>query len=213
MHIYWYGLSSFKIVTKETTIFTDPFGKSAGLTPPRGGADIVISSDIDNELYNNTGSISGTPFLITGPGEYDVKGVFIKGISWGAAGGEGKINRKALYTISAEGMAVGFLGGFNESKLTDQQVEELNDINILLIPVGGKMTSDGEQAVEIVNQIEPELVIPMHYKTPGVALKIDGLSQFLKEMGTSGEETEKLLVKKNDLVEEKTRLVILKPQR
>lgn len=216
MHIIWFGLSSFKIISKDVTIFTDPFGKAAGLTPPRGAAQIVISSNADNELANNFSSISGDPFLITGPGEYDIKSIFIKGIPSKTKTENDKENalaHSAIYSMSIEGINVGFLGGFFGKALSDFQEEELNDIDVLLVPVGGGAVCDAEAATSVINQIEPKIVIPMHYKSPGLALKLDPLEKFLKEMGGKGEEMDKLIVKKNDLEEEKTKLIILAPQR
>jgi L-ascorbate metabolism protein UlaG (beta-lactamase superfamily) len=217
MHINWFGLSCFKIISRDVTIFTDPFGKASGLTPARGAANIVISSNPDGELYNNFSSFSGDPFLVDGPGEYDVKGAFIRGIplSVKIPADEKKIiiNRRAIYAVTLENLTLGFLGSLNEKTLTESQVEELNDVDILLVPVGGGPVCDAEAAMEIVNQIEPKVVIPMHYKTPGLGIKLDALDRFLKEMGGKSEEMDKLLIKKTDLEEEKTRLVILAPQR
>jgi L-ascorbate metabolism protein UlaG (beta-lactamase superfamily) len=218
MHINWFGLSCFKIVSKDVTIFTDPFGKASGLTPARGAADILISSNPDNDLYNNFSSFSGDPFLVDGPGEYDVKSAFIRGIPLAgkpAEGGEKKVglNRRAIYAVTVEGLTLGFLGGLNVKTLTDSQIEELSDVDILLVPVGGGTVCDAEAAMEIVNQIEPKVVIPMHYKTPGLSVKLDALDRFLKEIGGKSEEMDKLLIKKSELEEEKTRLVILTPQR
>lgn len=211
MHIYWYGLSSFKILTKDVTIFTDPFGKAAGPTPPRGAGNIVIVSNPESELANNTSSISGEPFIVNGPGEYDVAGVVVRGIPAGTVK-EGVVNYQAIYTIGAEGMVVGFLGSV-AGKLTDAQLEDLNDVDILLVPVGGSTVMDAEDAVKALNQLEPNVVIPMYFKTPGITLKLDSSDKFLKEAGAKAEEMDKLLIKASELTEEKTRLVVLKPQR
>jgi L-ascorbate metabolism protein UlaG (beta-lactamase superfamily) len=195
MHIYWYGLSSFKIVTKDATVFTDPFGKSSGLTPPRGAGQIVLSSDPDNEPYNNFSAISGDPFVINGPGEYDVKGVFVRGIpmSTGTKKEDKKsvIDRRAIYSINAEGINIAFLGSFSGNTLTEAQEEALGEADILIIPVGGKGVLDASSATELSNQLD----------------------EFLKEFGDKGEDMEKLLIKKSDFEEEKTKVVTLSPQR
>lgn len=217
MHISWFGLSSFKITSKDVAVFTDPFGKAAGPTPPRGGGDMIVCSNPSSELYNNYSSISGSPFVIQSPGEYDIKGIFVRGIPAAAAKNSGEkkpeINRQAIYLLTIEGMNVGFLGAFPQKNLTDNQIEELNNIDVLLVPVGGNMVCDAKVAVEIINELEPKIVIPMHYKTSSINVKLDPLDRFTKEMGSKGEAIEKLLVKKTDLEEEKTRLVILEPQR
>jgi L-ascorbate metabolism protein UlaG (beta-lactamase superfamily) len=218
MHIYWYGLSSFKIVSKDVTIFTDPFDKSSGLTPPRGGGNIVISSNPGSELYNHITSISGDPFLIDSPGEYDVKGIYIHGSSVAAVASSKSdkkitLDKRGIFSLSIEDMNLGFLGAFPESALTESQEEDLNNIDILLVPCGGGTVTDSEGAVKIINQLEPKLVIPMHYKIPGLKEKLDTVELFLKEIGSKADTMDKLLVKKNDLQEEKTQIITLNPQR
>ena len=216
MHIIWYGLSCFKFISRDVTIFTDPFSKAAGPTPPRGAAQIVLSSSPDQELYNNFSGFTGDPFIIDSPGEYDVKGVFFRGISatpGKEAGRTSGLDRRALYTIVTEGLQVGFLGAYPEKMLTEEQLEELEGVDILIIPVGGQTTLGAEASVKIVNQIEPKIVIPMHYKIPGFSGKLEPIDRFIKELGGKGEELDKLLVKKGEWEEEKTRLVILSPAR
>jgi len=216
MHIYWYGLSSFKIVTKDVTIFTDPFSKAAGPTPPRGAGNLVIVSDIESGYVNNIQSISGEPFIIADPGEYDVKNIFVRGVpteSESKKEDRTTTSHKTIYTLTVEEMTIGFLGALNQTKLNEQQVEDLNDVDILLVPVGGTNVCDADAAAEIVNQLEPNIVIPMYYKSPGISIKLDSAEKFIKEIGSKGEEMDKLLIKKNELEEEKTRIVILSPQR
>ena len=217
MHIYWYGLSSYKIVSKDVTVFTDPFGKSSGLTPPRGAGQIVLSSSPDNELYNNFSAISGDPFIIGGPGEYDVKGVFVRGIPMSTSAkkedNKSAIDRRSIYSINIEGVNIAFLGSFSENTLTESQEEALGEADILIIPVGGKNVLDASHAVELANQLEPYVIIPSHYKSPGLKAKLDSVDAFLKEMGEKGEDMEKLLIKKSDFQEEKTRVITLSPQR
>lgn len=217
MHIYWYGLSSYKIVSKDVTIFTDPFGKSSGLTPPRGAGQIVLSSSPDNELYNNFSAISGNPFIINGPGEYDIKGVFVRGIPMNAGtkkeDKKPSIDRRSIYSIFLEGINIAFLGSFSENTLTESQEETLGEADILIIPVGGKGVLDASRAVELANQLEPYVIIPSHYKSSGLKVKLDSVDAFLKEFGDKGEEMEKLLIKKSDFEEEKTKVITLSPQR
>ncbi|PIR97256.1 MAG: lactamase [Candidatus Doudnabacteria bacterium CG10_big_fil_rev_8_21_14_0_10_41_10] len=217
MHIYWFGLSSFKIVSKDVTVFTDPFGKSSGLTSPRGAGDIVISSNPDNDLHNNFSSISGNPFVIDNPGEYDIKGVFVHGIpadnSKKIEGKKPEVDRRSIFSITLEGINLAFLGSFSENTLSETQLEELGQPDIVILPVGGKDVLNAHQAMKVANQLEPFVIIPMHYKTPGLKIKLDSLDSFLKEIGDKSEEMDKLLIKKTDFEEEKTKIVALKPQR
>jgi L-ascorbate metabolism protein UlaG (beta-lactamase superfamily) len=204
MTISWYGLSSFKITGKEITIITDPFGSSSGLSPVRGGADVVISSNPKVDTCNNFASITGNPFIVTGPGEYDIKEVFVIGAQAGES---------TIYSIEVEGIRIAFLGHFNQKELTDEQKESLEGADIVLVPVGGKDVLDFETAAKIATKLEPFYVIPHSYKIPGLSLNLDKLDKFLQEMGSKSSEQDKLTLKKKDLVGDTTSLMILSPQR
>jgi L-ascorbate metabolism protein UlaG (beta-lactamase superfamily) len=209
MTITWYGLSSFKIMGKDTTIITDPFGSNTGLSPVRGGADIVITSDPENPLCNNFSSITGTPFFVTGPGEYDIKGVFIMGTP-----ADSKDSKTAaIFSMEVENIRIAFIGPMKISELSDKQKEVLEGADIVLIPAGGKDMLSYEEAVKIATKLEPYYVIPHSYKTPGVTTNLDKLEKFLKEMGSKSTEMEKLTLKKKELQGETTSLVVLNPQR
>ncbi|MBA7638479.1 hypothetical protein ES703_46135 [subsurface metagenome] len=215
MKIAWYGHSCFKLMVKSKngdriTIITDPFTKDYGLTPPRVGADIVLVSHDHND-HNNVKAISGEPFVVDGPGEYDVKGVFVKGIYSfhdTSQGAERGIN--TIYVIEAEDMKICHLGDLGEKELSSNQLDKIGDVDILMIPVGGIYTINGNEAVKIINQIGPKIVIPMHYKVPKLTLKLNSLDKFLEEIGEKGETVEELSIQKKDLIEEKMRVVVMK---
>jgi L-ascorbate metabolism protein UlaG (beta-lactamase superfamily) len=218
MVITWYGLSSFKIVSGTSTLITDPFAKTAGPTPPRGTADAVISSNLNVPTYNNTEPVSreGT-FIINGPGEFDVKGLFVRGIA--AAGDPAQktdgFDHTTIYNIRMEDLRLGFLGSLKQKELTDAQLEAMGDIDILFVPAGGNTVCDAEQAVAITNQLEPKYVIPMHYAQAGIKIKLDKLEVFLKEIGQAKKSPQdKLTTKKSALPEgDTTEVVVLDPQR
>jgi len=216
MKIAWYGQSCFKFLVKtnngeKITILIDPFSKEIGLNPPRGAADIVIVSH-DHYDHNNVKSISGEPFIIEGPGEYDVKKVFIRGIYSFHDNSEGK--ERGVNTISiieAEEIKVCHLGDLGQKELSDKQLEKIGEIDILMIPVGGIYTINGNEAVKIINQIEPKVVIPMHYKIPGLKVKLNSVDKFLEEIGREKETLEEFSIQKKDLTEEEMKIVIMKP--
>lgn len=211
MVITWYGQSCFKIQSGETVVFTDPFDKEIGLTPPRGQANLITISHQHHD-HNNCEALNGEPLIIEGPGEYETKGVEIRGVFSFHDDKEGKERGvNTIYVIEIEGIKICHLGDLGQSKLTAEQIEHIDGVDILMIPVGGTYTIDGETAVEIINQIEPRIVIPMHYKIPGLAYKIDGVDVFLKEMGEAKKEAvDKLTLKKKDLPEEETQVVVMK---
>jgi L-ascorbate metabolism protein UlaG (beta-lactamase superfamily) len=216
MKIAWYGQSCFRLIIKtngaeKITLFIDPFDKETGLTPPRGNADIVICSHSHHD-HSNVKSLSGTPFVIDGPGEYDVKKVYIKGIY--SFHDDKKGEERGINTISvieAEDLKICHLGDLGQKELSDIQLEKIGEVDVLMVPVGGNFTIDGSEAVKIINQIEPKVIIPMHYKIPGISLKLDGLEKFLKEIGVEKETTEELTIQKKDLTEEEMKVVVMKP--
>lgn len=190
----------------------DPFGEDLGLRLTELPADILLVSH-DHPDHNNKRAVSGNPFLIEGPGEYEIKGVSIQGIpafhdkTFGKERG-----RVTIYTIEAEETKVCFLSDLGQKELFPEQIEDIGEVDVLLVPVGGNYTIDAEAAAAVIGQIEPKVVIPMHYFLPKLKIKLDGLEKFLKVMGEKASDPlPKLVVKKKDLSEEGMRVVVLKP--
>jgi len=208
MEIIWYGQSCFRLRDKLATVVTDPYDKSIGYVLPRVRADIVTVSH-DHPDHNYVKGVKGEPKVIDGPGEYEVRGVFITGIPTyhdrrkGASRG-----RNTVFLFDFEGLTVCHLGDLGHVP-TQSQVEALSDIDILLIPVGSVSTINAAQAAEVISLLEPRVVIPMHYKTKLVKVRLDSVNKFLKEMGLSQLAThESLKVTKSSLPEE-TQVVLL----
>ncbi len=209
MKIFWYGQSCFKIEAKKAVIAMDPFHKDIGLTPPRFKADIVTVSHQHND-HNNVSSLMGDPFVVDDPGEYEFRDTSIRGIHSFHDQEQGqKRGSNTIFVIETEDMRVCHLGDFGQKELNNEQIEELTGVDILMIPVGGVYTIDGEKAAEIINQIEPKIVIPMHYKIPKLNIDLKKLDPFLKEIGTKKEVEEKLTIKKGDLPKEDMRLIVM----
>jgi L-ascorbate metabolism protein UlaG (beta-lactamase superfamily) len=208
MQIQYFGLSSFKVTTKEATVITDPFDKKSGLVPPRGAADILILAEKDNSLYSATSGISGDPFLMDDPGEYDVKGVTVTGIPL-------KQSDKyvSAFLIESEDIRILNLTHIKEFTMKEEEIEDLGEIDILIVPVGGEDVLDAAHASKVVNEIEPKIVIPSHYDSTGLTVKAEKIEKFIKEMGGKSESMEKLTIKKKDLVAEETKVIVLEPLR
>lgn len=223
MVITYYGLSCFKIQSGDIAIAVDPFSKECGLTPPRFEAEAVLSTH-DHENHNNVESLSNKNarldssarqdgiFKITGPGEYEFKGILVRGIESFHDAKNGKIKGKnTIYIIEWEGMKLAHMGDYGEEILRSEIQEALGTPDILFLPVGGGDTIDGEVAAKFVNKVEPRIIIPMHYKVSGLKSKLDGVEVFMKEMGEKVVAEEKLTIKKNALpAAEESRIVILK---
>ncbi|OGF64276.1 hypothetical protein A2661_00850 [Candidatus Giovannonibacteria bacterium RIFCSPHIGHO2_01_FULL_45_24] len=214
MVITYYGLSCFKIQSGDTVLAVDPFSKESGLTPPRFGADVVlISHGHDNHNNVDTLTAKGADiFKITGPGEYEFKGIVVRGIESFHDSKNGKQKGKnTIYIIEWEGMKLAHLGDYGEEALRSEVQEALGTPDIMFLPVGGGDTIDGEAAAKLVNEIEPRVIIPMHYKISGLKAKPDGIEVFMKEMGEKAEPEEKFTIKKSGLpAAEESKIVILK---
>ena len=212
MVLTWYGQSCFKITSGDLTIAIDPFSKEIGLTPPRFRADILLVSH-DHHDHANVETMPEGALIIRGPGDYEIKGVCVRGIETFHDRVQGKERGlNTAYLIETEDMRILHLGDFGEKELRAETAEDIGNVDVLLIPVGGSYTIDGEEASRIIKQIEPRFVVPMHYKIPGLKIKLEDAETFLKEMGaTKVAAQEKLVVKKKDVKEEeKTEVVILK---
>jgi L-ascorbate metabolism protein UlaG (beta-lactamase superfamily) len=209
MIISWLGHSAFKIQDKDVTLVIDPYDK-IGLKMPKIQADILLITH-EHEDHNNIEAIKGEPFLIKGPGEYEVKNIFIYGITLDHDNKNGAERGKlTAYLMEIEGIKVAHLSDIGQDSLTDEQMELFEGVDILLIPVGGEYTINGAGAVKIISQIQPRIVIPMHYKIPGVNLKLETVDKFLKEFGVAApEKLDKLKISKKDLPQEETKVIIL----
>lgn len=219
MNITWLGHSCFKIEEKIKgnliTVVTDPYEKQLGLRLPKTKANLVTVSH-DHFDHNNVDGIIGLeenePFVIDRSGEYEYKGVFVTGIGAYHDKKEGAERGKVVMCkIEINGISILHCGDLGTS-LSDAQLEKIGDVDILLIPVGGLYTVNAKEASEVVRQIEPRIVVPMHYKIPGIDLDIDDVKAFSKEMGNGSEVLNKLKIAKKDLPAEEIKLVILEKQ-
>lgn len=182
MDVNWLGHSCFRIRGKQATIVTDPFPPGLGYTLGKLTADIVTISH-QHQSHSYYKGVGGDPKVIAGPGEYEIKGVLIIGIATFHDAEEGEIKGKnTVYLIEIDGITVCHLGDLGHV-LTAAQVEEVDDVDVLLLPVGGKSTINAATAAEVIRQIEPKVVIPMHYKTPALKRELESVDSFLKEMG------------------------------
>lgn len=197
MIITYYGASCFKVQSGETVLVFNPPSKESEFKSPRFQADAVLIS-ANHKDYNGWENIpakeEGKPaFVIDGPGEYEIKNLEIKGRPDGL---------NTIYVLTFENVSLCHLGAFKEQEIKPEIKEEIAEVDILFIPVS---EDDGQKAAQIVTQVEPKIVIPMHYKE-------NDLKKFLKEFGNGGiKPVEKLTIKKKDLDKKETEIIILEP--
>lgn len=182
MEISWLGHSCFIIKGGEATVVTDPCHPDLGYPVNELKTDIVTISHF-HLGHSYIESIAGEPRQVKGPGEYEIRGVFITGIASSHDVEKGKIRGdNTIYTIEMDGISLCHLGDLGH-QLTSAMVEEIGTIDVLFLPVGGVSTIDIHVAVETVKQLTPHIVIPMHYQTPALQKNLMPVGKFLKEMG------------------------------
>lgn len=217
MDIYWGGQALFRLKGKNVTVLIDPYESDfTGLKLPKDlSADVVLSTH-DHEDHNNVGSIvspsGGTPAVFKDPGEYEVGGVVITGISSFHDLEQGnKRGKNTIFHLMFDGLDIVHLGDLGQSKLTEEQITQIGSTDILLTPVGSIFTIDGKSASDIVSQLEPKIIIPMHYYIDGLKFQLDGVEKFLKEMGAENvQPVPKLSITRERLPEEPMVVVLSK---
>lgn len=210
MDITYLGHASFKIKGKTATLVTDPFDQKVGLKFPKVEADIVSVSHSHFD-HSATDLVQGEPFVVNGPGEYEVKGVEVVGVSSfhddkrGAERGQ-----NTIYNFKIDKLNIAHLGDLGQDSLSTEQVEEIGNVDILLLPVGGFYTIDAQTASKIAASLEPKIIIPMHYLDPDSSIKeLAGVEKFLKEMGKENLEPVTKYTITADKLPEETQIVLM----
>lgn len=210
MIINFLGGEFVKVQFGDTTLAFNPISKDSSLKSSKFGADIVLSS-LNHADMNGGDSVTfgdKKPFAVTGPGEYEVGGVFIKGFpSETNYDGEKRIN--TIYTVALEGMNICYLGAMADTTLPKEAEEGIDNVDILFVPVGGEGVLAPAEAYKLAVSLEPKLIIPIHYGDIGGK---DALKAFLKEAGENPKPEPKLTLKKKDLEGKEAEVVVLEKE-
>ena len=210
MEINWHGLSCFRLTERGmASVVTDPYDHNiAGFNPLKLRGEIVTVSH-DAPGHNYISAVKSRNRVITGPGEFEIGGVFITGVQTNnRSKSSSKELRNTLYVVDYDGITVAHLGDIK--KVPNQtEVENLGGVNVALVPVGGGGSLNAAKAAEIVSLLEPGIVIPMHYQLPESKLKLSPLSRFLKEMGVGKIEPVSSLKVTRTSVPAESRVVVL----
>jgi len=193
------GHSCFRIKGSQAVIITDPFPPDLGYSLGKPAANIVTVSH-QHLSHSFVQGVGGEPRIVQGPGEYEISGVLIIGVATfhDDEGGQ-KRGKNTVYLMEVDGISVCHLGDLGHV-LTSEQVEEIGDVDVLLLPVGGVSTIGAPMAAEVIRQLEPKAVVPMHYKTPEINRELEPVENFLKEMGMEQIDSRpKLSVSKSNL--------------
>lgn len=215
MEITWFGHSCFRLMERGlASVVTDPYDDSLGYPSLKLKADIVTVSH-EAPGHSHVEAVKGEKRALTGPGEYEIGGVFITGIPTNRSDVDSKkkgkgaeVKSNTVYVFDYDGFTVCHLGDLDHVP-TQSQIEALGAVDVALVPVGGGGGLNAAQAAEVISLIEPSLVVPMHYRTDSGSSNLDPVSKFLKEMGLGTAKAEPLLkVSKSGLPDE-TRVILL----
>lgn len=211
MDVTWLGHGCFRLRGRNAAVVTDPYPPAIGLKLARMDADLVTVSH-EHENHSYTQVVRDGAYEIHGPGEYEVAGVSVIGVpTFHDAEKGSKHGRNTVYLIEIDDVRICHLGDLGH-KLEDAEAEAVASPDVLLVPVGGLTAMNAAQAAEVVRQLEPRYVVPMHFAIPGLKLQLDPIDRFLKEMGvTTAEPQPKLAVQKSS-GEYDTRVVVLEPK-
>jgi L-ascorbate metabolism protein UlaG (beta-lactamase superfamily) len=199
MEITWLGYSCFRLKGKSATVITDPFPPNIGYSLDKPAADIVtISHGHPDHAYLK--AITGEHRVISRPGEYEISGILVIGVSTFHDAENGTVlGKNTVFVLEVDDVTICHLGDLGHP-LNSAQMEEIGNVDVLLVPVGGGSTISAVQAAALVRSMEPKIVIPMHYKTPELNKEFDTIDKFLKEMGlTEVAPQPKLTVNKSTL--------------
>ena len=182
MNISWLGHSCFRIKGSQATVITDPYAPTLGYSLGKPTANIVTVSH-QHPGHSYVQGIDGDARLVAGPGEYEISGVLIIGIATFHDEDKGeKRGKNTVYLMEIDDVSVCHLGDLGHV-LTSEQMEELDNVDVLLLPLGGVSTIDAPTAAEVVRQLKPAVVVPMHYKTEALNRELEPVERFFKEMG------------------------------
>ncbi|MBV9580260.1 MAG: MBL fold metallo-hydrolase [Chloroflexi bacterium] len=190
MDLSWLGHACFRLRGRDVTILMDPYAADDwGYAPVATSANVVTISN-DHPHHAGLAGVEGTPHVLRGPGEYEIGGALIWGVRT-ARPPEGALimatPKNTAFSIQVEDLTICHLGDLASAPLTSDELTHIKDADVLLVPVGGHCTINAQQAARVVAQVEPRLIVPMHYATPETqgSLILDQVDQFCKELGAT----------------------------
>jgi len=188
LDLTWLGHACFRLRGREVTILTDPYeGADWGYPPVATTANVVTISN-DHPHHAGVSGIEGRPRVLRGPGEYEIGGALIWGVRTVQRKSDGqRMPKNTAFVIQLEELTVCHLGDLSDAPLSPEELSRIKDADVLLVPVGGNCTINATQAAAVVAQVEPKLIVPMHYATEETRgfLALDEIERFCKELGAT----------------------------
>lgn len=202
IEITYYGRNCFRLKGRDGAVITDPYPPESGFTLGKQSAEIVTISQRDEAGYSYAEGVGGSPMIFDAPGEYEIGGILVTGIASKRPDGAANV----IFIHEIDGIRVGHLGLASNATL-----EELKDVDVLLLPVGGANALTPNQAADLMTKIEPKIAIPMNYQVGGEKLALEPLESFLKETGSRPEPLAKISVSRSGLPQDLT-VMVLEPK-
>ncbi len=206
MEITWFGRNAFRLRGREGAIVTDPCPRDSGYNLGKPAADIVTLSRRDDAAYSAVNAVSGNPIVLDAPGEYEVGGVLVSAIANPRSDG----TRNVIFTIDLDGMRIVHLG-LPTAAPPAAELQELGEVDVLLVPVGGLNSLTSSAAADVVTSVEPKVAVPMNYRTNLESLDLEAIDRFVKETGAKTEPQPKLQVTRSQLPTQTT-VMLLQPR-
>ncbi len=210
MEITWMGHACFRLRSEDLVVVTDPFPASIGLRPETRPATVVTVSN-SHPNHDNRLEVGGSPRVFDSPGEYEYSGVAARGVMTTLKEGQPQGERNVAFSIVMDNVNVCHLGDI-ATPLTTRQAEELQPVDVLLAPVGGDCTLDLERILQLMQDLDPRIVIPMHYGIPGLAQPLGSLDTFLQLMSVGEAQPRRALTVTTTNLPPNMQVTILEPR-
>lgn len=213
MDITWYGHSCFRLTERgQISVVTDPYSDEIGLPVPQRLKGDVVTVSHPAAGHNFIDAVKGIQYVLEGPGEYEIGGIFFNGIPMHKVDEENRTMRpNVAYTIQFGDLNVLHLGDLAHVP-NQSTIEALGEVHVALVPVGGGNGLSAVDAAEVIALIEPNYIVPMHYMLDGLTVLLDPVERFLKEMGVSKVQEEETLRVSSANLPEQPQVVVMIPQ-
>ena len=210
MDITWLGHACFRLHADDTVVLTDPFPLSIGLRPdPRPATVVTVSNN--HPHHSNWEEVGGDLRVFSAPGEYEYRGVSVRGVMTPQLPETERERRSVAFVIEMDGVSICHLGDITVPP-TPRQIDELSPVDVLMVPTGGGCTMEMDQVFQTMQDLDSKIVIPMHHSIPGVDVSLQGLDVFLRRLGLSDTQPQPRLVVTTSNLPADTRVVVLAPQ-
>ena len=211
MDLVWLGHSSFRLHSEGMVVVTDPFPESLGLRMDGRPAGVVTVSNT-HPNHSAAAAVAGGPRVFSTPGEYEYNGVMVRGVMTPLVEGAPYEHRNVAYTIELDGVSVCHLGDLSRP-LANRQLDDLKPVDVVLMPAGGNCTVSMDHALQVVQDLDPRIVVPMHFGHGQEGVPLDGVEPFLRRLSVDEAQPQARLVVSQGSLPSDLRVNLMSPAR